>query len=102
MTILRRAFLVGIAGVFASGYAPAFVGSNVLMPVRKLMLGMDIGDASGDMSALWRVTRFNLSIFVCLGDTVRITHYDGEIRDYAVLGSGVLSGTMHEKPKFLL
>ena len=32
----RRSFITGIAGILAAGYAPAFVGSNVLMPVRKI------------------------------------------------------------------
>ena len=32
----RRGFLQGLAGILASGVAPAAIGSNVLMPIRKL------------------------------------------------------------------
>ena len=32
----RRSFITGMAGILAAGYAPAFVGSSVLMPVRKV------------------------------------------------------------------
>jgi hypothetical protein len=33
----RRTLLAGLAGIFAAGYAPASVGSGVLMPVRRIM-----------------------------------------------------------------
>jgi hypothetical protein len=33
----RRGFLAGLAGILASGFAPAAVGSQVLMPVRKIV-----------------------------------------------------------------
>lgn len=32
----RRGFLGGLAGVLAAGFAPAAIGSGVLMPVRKI------------------------------------------------------------------
>ena len=32
----RRSFITGMAGILSAGYAPAFVGSSVLMPVRKI------------------------------------------------------------------
>jgi hypothetical protein len=31
----RRVFLTGMAGILASGFAPAAIGSSVLMPVRR-------------------------------------------------------------------
>jgi hypothetical protein len=34
----RRTFLSGLAGILASGFAPAAVGSQVLMPVRKVAM----------------------------------------------------------------
>lgn len=34
----RRGFLGGLAGIFAAGFAPAAIGSGVLMPVRKVAL----------------------------------------------------------------
>ena len=37
----RRSFITGMAGILSAGYAPAFVGSSVLMPVRKLNLMAD-------------------------------------------------------------
>lgn len=37
MSIPRRSFLTGLAGILASGVAPAAVGSSVLMPVRKIV-----------------------------------------------------------------
>jgi hypothetical protein len=33
----RRSFLRGMAGILASGFAPAFIGAKVLMPVRGLV-----------------------------------------------------------------
>lgn len=33
----RRTFLSGMAGILASGFAPAVVGSGVLMPVRTIV-----------------------------------------------------------------
>jgi hypothetical protein len=33
----RRGFLGGLAGVLAAGFAPAAIGSGVLMPVRKIV-----------------------------------------------------------------
>lgn len=36
MELTRRGFLKGMAGILAAGVAPAAVGSNILMPVRKL------------------------------------------------------------------
>ena len=32
----RRGFLQGMAGILAAGVAPAAIGSNILMPVKKL------------------------------------------------------------------
>lgn len=32
----RRGFLRGLAGILAAGVAPAAIGSNILMPVKKL------------------------------------------------------------------
>ena len=32
----RRTFLRGLAGILAAGVAPAAIGSNILMPVRKI------------------------------------------------------------------
>ena len=32
----RRSFITGMAGILSAGYAPAFVGSSVLMPVKKI------------------------------------------------------------------
>ena len=32
----RRNFITGMAGILSAGYAPAFVGSSVLMPVKKI------------------------------------------------------------------
>lgn len=32
----RREFLKGLGGVLAAGVAPAFIGSDVLMPVKKI------------------------------------------------------------------
>ena len=34
----RRGFLKGMAGILASGFAPALLPSGILMPVRKLIL----------------------------------------------------------------
>ena len=34
MSLTRREFLRGIGGILAAGVAPAFIGSNVLMPVK--------------------------------------------------------------------
>ena len=34
----RREFLSGMAGILASGAAPAFVGSSILMPMRSLVV----------------------------------------------------------------
>lgn len=34
----RRSFLGGMAGILASGFAPAAVGSGILMPVKKIAL----------------------------------------------------------------
>lgn len=34
----RRDFLKGMAGILAAGFAPAAIGSNILMPVRTLAL----------------------------------------------------------------
>jgi hypothetical protein len=49
----RRNFLTGLAGILASGFAPAAVGSGVLMPVRKVWtprwVGMDFGSDSWGM-----------------------------------------------------
>ena len=42
----RRSFITGMAGILSAGYAPALVGSSVLMPVRKLNLIAD-GPPSG-------------------------------------------------------
>jgi len=51
----RRGFLKGMAGILASGFAPAVVGSGILMPVktiwkpdRPIFIGIDWGreDAS--------------------------------------------------------
>jgi hypothetical protein len=43
----RRSFLSGMAGILASGFAPAAIGSGVLMPVRQLSrlvwVGVDFG-----------------------------------------------------------
>jgi hypothetical protein len=41
----RRGFLGGLAGVLAAGFAPAAIGSGLLMPVRKIAL-VTIGDPS--------------------------------------------------------
>jgi hypothetical protein len=41
----RRGFLGGLAGVLAAGFAPAAIGSQVLMPVRKIAQ-VTIGDPS--------------------------------------------------------
>lgn len=38
----RRLFLQGMAGILAAGVAPAFVGSNILMPVRKIIVPQTI------------------------------------------------------------
>lgn len=35
----RRDFLKGLGGVLAAGVAPAFIGSDVLMPVKKIWTG---------------------------------------------------------------
>ncbi len=40
----RRGFLKGLAGIFAAGVAPAVVGSDILMPVRDLVLPSQIDD----------------------------------------------------------
>lgn len=37
MTIQRRTLLTGLAGILVSGFAPAAVGSRVLMPVKNLL-----------------------------------------------------------------
>lgn len=37
----RRGFLKGLGGIFAAGVAPAVVGSDILMPVRKLVVPDD-------------------------------------------------------------
>lgn len=34
----RRNFITGMAGILASGFAPAVIGSGVLMPVRKIFV----------------------------------------------------------------
>lgn len=34
----RRGFITGMAGILAGGVAPAFIGSSILMPVRKLIV----------------------------------------------------------------
>lgn len=36
MELSRRGFLKGMAGILAAGVAPAFIGSKILMPVKKL------------------------------------------------------------------
>lgn len=36
MSLSRRGFLRGMAGILASGFAPAVIGSGVLMPVRAI------------------------------------------------------------------
>lgn len=36
MEMTRRVFLKGMAGILAAGVAPAVVGSNILMPVRRI------------------------------------------------------------------
>uniref|UniRef100_A0A6M3IXT4 Uncharacterized protein n=1 Tax=viral metagenome TaxID=1070528 RepID=A0A6M3IXT4_9ZZZZ len=36
MSLSRRAFLKGMAGILASGIAPAAIGSGILMPVRTI------------------------------------------------------------------
>jgi hypothetical protein len=33
----RRGFLAGLSGILAAGFAPAAIGSGVLMPVRKIV-----------------------------------------------------------------
>lgn len=37
MSLSRRSFLKGIAGILASGIAPAAIGSGILMPVRTIV-----------------------------------------------------------------
>lgn len=37
----RRDFLRGMAGILAFGVAPAVVGSNILMPIRQIVLPTD-------------------------------------------------------------
>jgi len=37
MSLSRRGFLRGMAGILAAGFAPAVIGSGVLMPVRKII-----------------------------------------------------------------
>lgn len=41
MSLTRREFLRGLGGVLAAGVAPAFIGSDVLMPVKKIWTGDD-------------------------------------------------------------
>lgn len=56
----RRIFLKGIAGILAAGVAPAAIGSNILMPVRSLVLpaamltlyGDDLHDDTTALQAL--------------------------------------------------
>ena len=56
----RRGFLKGMAGILASGFAPAVVGSGILMPVktiwkpdRPIFIGTDWGreDASSTLQS---------------------------------------------------
>lgn len=38
MSLTRREFLRGMGGILAAGVAPAFIGADVLMPVKKILL----------------------------------------------------------------
>lgn len=58
----RRAIIGGLAGILAGGFAPAAIGSGVLMPIRKILAPTAtwsiIGDSYialtiRDMSAEW-------------------------------------------------
>lgn len=40
----RRNFLGGMAGILAAGFAPAAIGSGVLMPARKILVPEDFPD----------------------------------------------------------
>ena len=55
----RRGFLKGMAGILASGFAPAVVGSNILMPVKTIfkpeIIGIDFGGPDESVIQLMRV-----------------------------------------------
>lgn len=36
--VTRRGFLKGMAGILAAGFAPAAIGSDILMPIKKIVL----------------------------------------------------------------
>ena len=43
----RRSFITGVAGILSAGYAPAFVGSSVLMPVKKIWTPVEFYGVGG-------------------------------------------------------
>lgn len=60
----RRSFL---AGILASGFAPAFVGSSVLMPVKKLALPTELAPGH-----LFSTTMFDRPMAFCRGDSLHL------------------------------
>lgn len=49
----RRGFLRGIAGILAAGVAPAVIGSNILMPVRKILLPDSVQSVAYFNGRIW-------------------------------------------------
>ena len=75
----RRSFL---AGILASGFAPAFVGSSVLMPVKALALPPGIA-----LPPLFCATVFDRPIAMCLGNTLQVGWAGGSL-----VGSSLVFG----------
>lgn len=48
----RREFMTGMAGILAAGVAPAFVGSNILMPIRQIITPYTGGILNLDVAAI--------------------------------------------------
>lgn len=67
----RRGFLGGLAGILAAGFAPAAIGSQVLMPVRQIITPPRIASVTrvGEAGCLHSSSLIQGDIFTISGMT---------------------------------
>lgn len=109
MTLQRRNFIGGIAGILAAGFAPSIVGSDILMPTRKVILptalpiayGADrvviheTKVASGAMGASMEQEAWVSNPFLCIDDLVTFAGtFGGSRRVWRVKAVGVAGGAL--------
>ena len=80
----RRSFITGMAGILSAGYAPAFVGSSVLMPVKKVWVPGDRWIEFNEFAKTWNgeLGRYESMRFIVAGFREKFTQkyakFEGE------------------------